>query len=227
MVKPNKRAIVDNGVMKTRCKHIIQVFHNHIIYGKAEHRAASRRQEISLWNSIIDSSTGYAEGETLILHESIKEQQNDFDNCDLLILNDYNRESARQFSRKRYTNNYTFIRFFVHPQPFEIFRLACGEQHIELFLDYSHNSYYIGIPKRDDFKVANLRLNYPIRISLNGKTDTTVSGSPRARTYKLFEYVFLYIGKFKQFQLVPSKVQKFKHIPLTEAKHINLTKILY
>lgn len=162
------------------------------------------------------------------IHEVIKQQQIDFDDCDLLILNDYNRDYARQLSLKRDNSVYTFVRFLQHPQPYEIFRLGYGEQGLELFLDYSHNSYYIGFPKRDDYKIANLRLNYPVRVSLNGKTDTTVSGSPRPRTYKVFEYIFIYLGKFQQFQFIcQSKLQQLKYIPSSRAKHINLTKILY
>ena len=78
---------------------------------------------------------------------------------------------------------------------FEIFRIEKKDpDSFNLYLDYSGNQFSIGIPGRDDHKIAAIKLNQPVRYRVNGKSDFTMSGR-KQRTFAEYDYLIEYVGQ--------------------------------
>lgn len=78
---------------------------------------------------------------------------------------------------------------------FEIFRIEKNEPGIfSLYLNYAGNQFAIGIPERDDHKIATIKLNQPVRYRVNGKSDFTMSGR-KQRTFAEYDYLIEYVGQ--------------------------------
>src|SRR5690606_33919162 len=119
----------------------------------------------------------------LFVPETILQQPN-FLNCDLITL-----EDSRQVSSTGENNKCFFLH---HPNPLHIFKLK-KEGELVLFLKYGY--FEVGIPKRNEFKLCELRLNEPVEIKINGKTDSSLT-SRRERVFKEQFYIFHFLGQF-------------------------------
>lgn len=110
---------------------------------------------------------------------------------------------------------------------FEIFNIEKNEDS-EFKLDflYGLNKTYIGEPKREDHQIAKLTIDQPVRFSVNGKSDSTMTGG-KERTYCEFDYIIEYVGSIDSIEfLAPSQLSKVKKIP-KPIKTIDERKILY
>ena len=113
---------------------------------------------------------------------------------------------------------------FVNIIPFDIFRFIKNEANIELHMQHSY--FGVGIPERPNIKLCDIKLNKPVEIKVNGKTESSMS-SRRAREFKEQQYIFTYLGKYKSCILLPEKeIMIIKKIP-AKRKLIDLLKPLW
>lgn len=221
---------------------ILQVYHNYFRYQK-HMKSYSYRKELTEWKKEINSKSAYFDDGKLILPKS--DYNPNLINCDLIILNDFNSDSEIK-TIKRQTNrwgkdlvdfeertngqiwaNLKKIQYFNiigSKKNFEIFQLQKKGNQIELHLLY--NYYVIGEPKRENFKLCNLKLGRPIEIKINGKLDHSMS-SRRERSYKEHCYIFHLIGETDEFELAREPFDgSVKSIP-KPMKTVDLMKELY
>ncbi|PPL02163.1 hypothetical protein [Parapedobacter indicus] len=190
---------------------IIQIFRNIHIYGKEEKSHADRAARLR-WKEI-SSQTGYVRNGQLFLPESIV-GYNDFNSCDLIILEDENNGRAAATNRCFHQGRRNRL---------DIFEIKYGSV-LELHLRY--DLFEVGLPKRNDFKLCELKTGEPAEIKINGKLDHTLTAG-MARTFKEQHYIFEYLGNFNQCQLLrepyPSVI---KTVP-SHRKTIDLIKPLW
>lgn len=203
--------------------HVIQIFKSFSRIEKPEYNH-EKREKINNWNNTISSKNGYYENG--IIHLPIHLQNKiglktekliiiqDVKNIDLpkLLPAHKSFESFKTISKKC---------------NFEIFKFRENEnQLLDIELDYSNNEFYIGIPKRNDHKIAELKLNSPIRYQLNGKSDFTMSGR-KQRTFTEYDYVIQYLGKAEKIKFEAfNKIEKIKEIPHYKSRLIDERKFL-
>ncbi len=95
---------------------------------------------------------------------------------------------------------------YVHQKPvcyyrqantlsFEIFKLIKKEPgRFSLHLNYSENELNIGIPTRNNHKIAAIKQQQVIQYRINGKSDFTLTGR-KARTFIELDYLVEYKGQ--------------------------------
>jgi hypothetical protein len=202
-------------------KHVIQVFENVVFYGKDE-KQPEIRTRLTSWKETLLSDSGFGADETLFVNEAVLNPALHFTDTDLVILHDYHNPPPAWTSSSR--PSYALFKGLHLSLHFELFRLTYSDNFFNLHLNYSGHSYRIGVPRRADYKLAELKLNQPVRVSLNSKSDY----ERHARTYGHFEYVFVYYGLVTRFEVQSaSELTLLKPVPIDEAKHINLLKVLY
>ncbi|MBB2145475.1 hypothetical protein GM921_08275 [Pedobacter sp. LMG 31464] len=196
---------------------VIQLFRNINTYGKEEKSFDDRKEKIA-WKPI-QSTAGYVKDEVVHLPESIVEQPN-FEHFDLLLIIDDNFHTSQNvvYTEKK---NLCFRR--NSQNKFDFLQLKLDDK-IELYLKPGY--FEVGDPPRSEFKVCELTKDKPISIKINGKRDASLTWR-RERTFVEQEYIFHYLGDFKECVVVkepfPTTV---KTIP-TIIKTIDLTKTLY
>lgn len=111
---------------------------------------------------------------------------------------------------------------------FEIFSIEKNDNNeFELYLRYKINEFQLGKPARDDHKLCILKKNEPLKISINGKSDFTMTGR-KERSYAEYEYIIEYLGEIASVEFRElNKIGTEKAIPEKFGKHIDLRKILY
>ena len=191
---------------------ILQVYQNINVYGK-EKKSFNDRKEDTQWREFVSRSGYVAEGE-LYLPESILKNSR-FPDCGLISLEDsLNPEEDME-------TNHCFQ--LHHPNSLHIFQLKQGEE-LELHLLY--NDFTVGIPKRNDFKICDLKENVPVEIKINGKTDFSMA-SGRPRVFREQFYVFELLGDFDSCMILRDPFPPvIKKIP-GERKLIDLLKPLW
>lgn len=191
---------------------ILQVFHNINVYGK-DKKSFDLRREDSEWKEF-HSESGYLKDGELFLPEAIMENSR-FPNCDLITIEDsLNREEDQEVNRCFHLH---------HPNEIYIFQLKQKEE-LELHLKY--DDFAVGIPKRADFKICDLKEKNPVEIKINGKTDFSMT-SGRARVFKEQFYIFEVLGKFSSCQILRNPYPPVpKKVP-GERKLIDLLKPLW
>jgi hypothetical protein len=139
--------------------------------------------------------------------------------CNLITIKD---SLAPKFNyMERMENNDCFE--LTAPRKLGNFKIKQDED-LELYLDY--NRFFIGIPKRANIKLCNLRLNHPVEIAINGKTDFSLTGR-RNRDFTDQQYIFEYIGDFKACTMLKEKAKPvLKQIP-SERKLVDMIKPLW
>lgn len=191
---------------------ILQVFSNVNVYGKDQKSFETRREEVK-WTDFV-SRSGHVKDGKLFLPESVSQQPH-FQNCDLITL-----EDSQQESEDAETNRCFYLH---HPNPLHIFQLKKEE---ELVLDLKYGYFEVGTPKRNDFKLCELKLNEPVEIKINGKTDAAMA-SGRERKFKEQFYIFNYLGEFREAVFLKEPFAPIiKEIP-RERKEVNLLKTLW
>jgi hypothetical protein len=104
-----------------------------------------------------------------------------------------------------------------------IFELGAAPE-FELHLRYGY--YEIGIPKRSNFKLCNIKKNIHVEIKINGKTDYSHS-SGRERIFKEQRYILEYVGDFDRFKLLKEPYEPIlKQVP-NERNVVDLNKPLW
>ncbi|WP_271766711.1 hypothetical protein [Aquimarina algiphila] len=221
-------------------KIILQVYHNYIQYTK-EQKSFNDRKEQTVWRKNTVSKSGFFKDDKLTISKTAYSK--DLLNCDIVVLNDFNRKDALLQEKKRWKNELIiskeksdgtitkalqYTQYFSFTKnntgKFQIFQLKKNNSAIEIHLLY--HLFEIGKPKRENFKLCNLELNVPIEIKINGKLDHTLSHGGE-RIYKEHCYIFHLIGKSDEFELLQEPFKDAtKRIPKPE-KVINLMKPLY
>ncbi|MCC6583692.1 MAG: hypothetical protein IT271_08320 [Chitinophagales bacterium] len=196
---------------------IIQVFRNINVYGKEEKSFELRKDKMT-WKPI-PSKSGYVLENELFLPEQILRNP-DFNNCDLIILEDDNTIQSLSFLHKK-ESNYCFIT--TRPNQLDIFELRMKDA-LELHLKYGY--FEIGTPERKNFKLFDIKQQQPVEIRINGKTDASLS-SRRARVFKEQYYVIEYIGDFSQCKLLKEPFDAVVKMVPEERKIIDLIKPLW
>ena len=224
--------------------HVIQIFKSVERIEKLDYSTESR-QLLDKWGDSFVSKTGYLTDSTLLLPIN-KEQEPDLKTADLVIIQDINGfdpflvekswdktnwPSWFKNSRKNdvLSANRQLICFnrLLRKGTCEIFKIEKNESGtFDLHLNYSANEFHIGIPKRDDHKIAELKLGKPIRYKVNGKSDFTMTGR-KQRTFVEYDYIFEYLGQADKMEFRDlNKIGKTKSIPTDNYKLVDERKIL-
>jgi hypothetical protein len=197
--------------------HIIQVFRTINIYTKAEKSFADRKDKLA-WKPI-SSIAGYVRDGIAYLPEDIVNYPN-FETYDIILMMDKNLPNPRNYT---FTTEENLLFRRNSQNKFDAFSLKFDEN-IEIHLNHSYFS--VGTPKRENFKICDLKLNQPIEIKINGKIDFSGSGRLQ-RSFMEQDYIFEYLGEFTTYNLIKEPVSPIiKDIP-TERKLIDLNKTLY
>ena len=192
---------------------VIQLFKNIHIYTKAEKSFELRKDQMQ-WKDV-NSKSGYINKEELFLPEVLLEKK-DFQLCEMILLSD---NVSSQNSELFVSENQYFL-----PAPYWRFDNFEIKKNLDIFLRY--NEYEIGIPKRDNFKLATLKPGFPIEIKINGKFDYNMS-SGRERTYKDQQFIIIHHGNYKQATILKEPFTAVKKVIPRERKVIDLIKPLW
>jgi hypothetical protein len=224
-------------ILNTRPCHIVQVFRNSYEYDKKFKNFDSRKVRVQ-WKSEIPSESKIAE--SIVLNQNAFENDagtlenlvilidNNFYSFEdykmQLILSDDNLSDETQnqlnFKKlKQERKSVVFGKLGHQFKNFEIFNLKL-EQEIELHLNW--DIWTVGEPERFNFKIADLKINQPIRLKIDGKRDFSLTGR-RKRTFIENDFIIEYKGIFEQVVLQPNQETFIKSIP-TQVKEINLMK---
>jgi len=219
---------------------VIQIFKSVERIEKPDYDSTSR-QNVGAWESIV-SKTGFLKDGIITLPIESKNDPT-IKNADLIIIQDINGFDPFSInkswdnssfpnwfksSRKEYLNstNLQLKGFSVLSKPctFEIFELKkTTSESIEIWLKYSET---IGIPKRENHKIAELKQGKSIRFKINGKDDFTITGR-KQRTFFEFDFIIEYIGTADRIEYKElNKIERTKALPLNDCKVIDERKIL-
>lgn len=211
---------------------VLQVFRNINIYGKPKKSLDDRRADLE-WSEVHSKSGHVIDGQ-LFLPESVKTNP-DVRLCDLITIEDDNQPQAFSSAHLQFTKMMAIIPRLAQPPPpnhcfsllrpnkLDIFELRFGSE-LELYLQYGY--FDVGIPKRNNFKLCEVKLDQAVEIKINGKTDHSLSRG-RDRLFKEQHYVFHYLGDFSSAALLREPFEPTsKHVP-EERKVVDLIKQLW
>ncbi|MCT4621999.1 MAG: hypothetical protein N4A46_00150 [Schleiferiaceae bacterium] len=223
--------------------HIFQIFKKHARIPKG-HYTPEMRKSFFQWEDQLVSFNGYVKDNVLVLPKELKFKV-ETGRLGIIVIQDiigYDREEKHKLNsaakRLKLPDWYVQNKLNDFPEyfgfnkenrncSFELFSLEKAEEEVfELWLRYKENEYYIGLPRRNDYKLYTLEKGKPIQIRINGKTDSTMSRG-KERTYSEYDYLIEYLGKVDSIEFeVESKIEKTKVIPKA-SKSIDLRKVLY
>ncbi|QQR97580.1 MAG: hypothetical protein IPK18_12120 [Sphingobacteriales bacterium] len=205
---------------------LFQVFRNINIYDKSQKSFDDRKNEMN-WTDF-HSKTGYVSNNELYLPECILNNSN-FKNCDLIILEDNKQAETLVRTDTNYTkisnsnNEYIYCFRTTQNNKYHIFEI---KENTSIDLHLLYNYFEIGIPERENHKLCEIKINKPIEIKINGKTDFSMS-SRRARMFKEQNYIINYIGDFNKCKILQEPYQAIsKQVP-NNRKIIDLNKSLW
>lgn len=223
---------------------VIHIYKSREIFTKSTYTTENRKQFHDLEVSF-DSTQGFLDKETLVLPIDYKNQA-DIKTANLIIIQDIKgwepflvnkdleslnipawlKKLSRDFIIADNRNLFVLMQSKAL-KPFEIFKIRKSDKDsYELFIEYASNSMRIGIPKRENHKICDIKENKPIRYRINGKSDFTMSGS-KERTFYEFDFIIEWIGKADKIEFRElNKIGKSKTIPLDNCKLIDERKIL-
>jgi hypothetical protein len=219
---------------------IIQIFKSVDKIEKPEYNTTSR-ENVGDWGIII-SKTGFLKDGIITLPTESKNDPS-IKKADLIIIQDI--KGFDPFLMNKSIDNSPFPDWFKNSRKehlhsinlqhegfsiqsrhwdFEIFEFKKTlEQSIEVWLKYTDS---IGIPKRENHKIAELRIGKPIRFKINGKDDFTMTGR-KQRTFSEFDYFLEYLGTADKIQYKAlNKIATSKAVPLSNCKLIDERKII-
>lgn len=208
---------------------VLQVHHNVGTYAKGEHNSGNRAH-LPVWNEVVDSNTGYSKADAFVIPDSTVGRIDQLVGSNVIILNDFNSTEARENSipgRNTQKAGVALLNMRNNSLPFEIFKIRQTPEGFDLCLDYANTRWYIGRPYRANYKLSNLLVGKPVRVTINGKRDFSGSGR-EMRNYSVRDYMFEYLGEFSDIVLIdPDRISVQKKIPLSTAKQIDLRKVLF
>lgn len=209
-------------------KSVVQLFHRATRYGKAENTHEAR-EALTRWRGTVLSRTGGVRGKTLLLNEGVREAWGRFAPGELVVFHDHEAESEsfRRVLPSYQGPEYTFLQGLDRPRSLDVFTLVRTPEGFDLHLDGEALASLLRAPRRGSFRVAKLLPGRPVRVTLNGKWDFSMTGR-RARNYVVLDYVFVYLGEVDEVEVRPAEaVEELKEVPLAEARHADLREILY
>lgn len=207
-------------------KTVLQVFHRLVVYGK-EHNNSRDREQLCRWLDAVPSHNGYLHAGTLVLPQQAVSDRSLFERSDLIVLTDHQvGEMPGSFPQTsgESAGEIVLLQLGSRVIDYAIFRLRRCPGGIEIELNYSGHSSSIGLPARADYRLARLVPGCPARITINGKTDFSLSGR-LARTYRVHDYVFVLLGDLRRFAVNPEET--LKTVPWSQAKHVDLREIMF
>ncbi|MBU2019109.1 MAG: hypothetical protein KJ941_05635 [Bacteroidetes bacterium] len=199
---------------------IIQFYKKDKFFTKSEYDSSGRNEFFS-WPESIASKTGFLEENTLFLNSNAHSNLNS-KTIGLFVLQDHIEAPPRKRDLKEF--------YFFSPQTLrsnvELFELIKTGERYEVWFDGITNSFQIGIPKRDRFKLCNLEIGQSVEIKINGKHDFTMTGRSE-RTFREKQYLIKYVGKADSIEiLAQNKIEKMKTLNVENLQKVDLRKIL-
>ncbi|MBL6447960.1 hypothetical protein JMN32_16710 [Fulvivirga sp. 29W222] len=220
--------------------HVIQVFSCSYEYDKKFREYGSRKDYVK-WKD--ELSSGTTVGEEVVINRDCYENRegvlrdlivlvdNNFntyeDYLNLLKLNDQlhgdNTTQLEQSYKIYLRQQKGLLLGAAKPwaQGVEIFKLRFGGA-IELFLNWDY--WNVGEPKRQNYKIAELKEGVPVNILIDGKRDFSLSGR-RKRVYIENNYIIEYKGIHDQVWVLDDHKVFTKKVP-NKCKEVNLLKHL-
>jgi len=225
--------------------HVFHVYKKHARIPKPQY-TTELRKKFKIWDKTIVSQNGFIEDGCLILPENRQDNINVKRTGGLIIqdivgfsgtiaeLNVKRKSKDRNTPKGIHENqskqNPEILCFNNETRvwSFELFSIERnGSGDFELYLRYGLNQFSIGEPKRDDHKLYNLEKGKPIEITINGKSDSTLT-SGAERIYIEYDFIIEYMGEVNKVNFVAlSNVGTERTIPTLIDKKIDLRKILY
>lgn len=211
---------------------ILQVFRNINLYGKSKRSIDDRRAELE-WRDI-QSNAGHVVDGQLFLPESITTEP-EFHSCSLISIEDDNRPQVLTSADLQLTKLMaiaprlpevpTINRCFnlVRPDILDIFELRMASE-LEVHLHYGY--FEVGIPKRNNFKLCEVKYGQPVEVKINGKKDASLTAGAE-RIFKEQHYVFQYLGDFSRAVILREPFPSvLKQVP-SERKVVDMIKQLW
>ncbi len=190
---------------------MVEVFHKTIEYNK-DQKSYEQRKAISQWPNTYNRSFESTKEGVIKVHQDINSVALKTSNLIIFHPGTDAVESTSMFNITR------------GQKSFEIFRFIQKGEAIEVHLMYDY--FTIGEPKRDSYKLCNLKEKQVVEIKINGKLDHTLSRGS-ARLYKERHYVFKSLGAFHSVELC-SKIKGFEKQKFPKIdKVVDLMKVLY
>ena len=221
---------------------VIQIFKSAERFKKDDYETG-KLQLLNLWEESFTSSTGYLQNGTLYLPD-VGKQEPDLLNAHTIILQDINgfdpfhlampleKTQQHRWFKDFNKNHVLLVKDQVlcyyklsHSLTFEIFRIEKKQPDtFNLYLNYTGNKFAIGIPERNDHKIAGIKLNKPVRYKFNGKSDFTMTGR-KQRTFAEYDYLIEYAGQadkivFKDWNKIETSKIKPKEYKLVDERKI-------
>jgi hypothetical protein len=207
-------------------KCVVQLFTKSDILTKVQERTGCPRT-VQAWPDEIIASNGYLDGETLKLNSHVTHSQaQKLDDCDVVVLQDKQPSTAPNPQQVTLLSMCHFVEVdrLWYPDVDAGFMLQQDGHGIRLIL---HHDPMWGTPRRGHFPVAKLRPNEPVLISLNHKSDFSMS-SRRARTYWYGQFLFVYCGECSRVEFYGEPNEWMtKLVPWSAARHVDLNKRLF
>lgn len=217
---------------------VIQIWKSLRRIEKPDYIPEIRQQEV--WEKVRVSKTGYLESGTLYLPADTQFKPN-LKTDDLILLQDIDGFDAYAIKKDCTGQNlpehhYSHIlasnpqvaSFSRPPKPrlFEIFKIERNENGgFDIDLNYSANRYYIGLPEREDHRIAVLYKDKPIRFKINGKADFTLS-SRKQRTFYEYDFILEHLGQADSIVYKDlNQIERTKAVP-TEPKLVDERRML-
>lgn len=221
--------------------HIIQIFKSVERINKPDYNTESR-QNVGNWENLL-SKVGYAKDGALFLP---KEFENDVTlrNAELVIIQDFicdsnsvsviPKNSVSSYVNKQDVqgsfNNHSLVHFFKSdlkkiPCKFGLFEFRMSASNVmDVWLNYDK---FIGVPFRENHKIAELSTDKPIRYKLNAKSDFTMTRR-KQRIFSEYDFVIENLGKLKTINFVENgKIEVIKNNPTENCKVVDERKILF
>lgn len=230
--------------------HLFQFYKKHWRIPKKFYSPETRKA-FQQWDENLNSQTGYIDGTKLFLPIDKKNTVHINKRSSAIILQDIigYQSSQSKLQIRRKADTHKFPDWFLQQQlslsenqnpelaifnsqkrkwDFEIFSIEKSDTNkFDIFLSYQANRFLIGQPDRADHKLFRLKKNEPIKISINGKSDFSMTGR-RERSYSEYEYIIEYLGEIESVEFTElSKITTRKLIPKKLGKHIDIRKTLF
>ena len=209
---------------------VIRVIKSRLEFNKEEHRGGLRLRKM---NEKYEYETPFyhIENSKLYLHKSLK-TVGIAEKNDLIIIQELANEEEMKIPYANNIENFNFnnpkiihLKHSLKAQSFEIFKLVEKDNEFELYLNYEGKSFFIGHPSRDNYKIANLKINQVVCFQINGKIVSTMSSRLETK-YVEHNYTLEYIGEIDD--IVSSEQEMLKKLfPPKYSKQVDERKILY
>jgi hypothetical protein len=204
---------------------IIQIYKSAGVIEKPGYNTAWRKRFLE-WRPLV-SASGFVDGDTLYLPAGSRDEHAVAE-AGLILITDVKDMSSGipenpNNGHPRQEPLLTAFRGTAGSVKFEIFEFRRAMDGVfELWLNYRS---IIGIPKRENHKIAELREGKPVRYMINGKDDFSLSGRLQ-RTFYEFDYIIEYLGRAGKIEYLPESNISTSKVPPSGCKTVNERKIL-